>query len=97
MIHRDIMSPQKAIKAILVLSLVVLVGIVFTLHILPKGIAWGSACVGIKLDSSDLGTKYGMGIAGLSQILCKHRNAVQIEQNLFKAEVAQAAAALFSK
>ena len=33
----------------------------------------------------------------LSQILCKHRNAVQIEQNLFKAEVAQAAAALFSK
>ena len=29
---------------------------------------------------------------GLSQILCKHRNAVQIEQNLFKAEVAQAAA-----
>jgi hypothetical protein len=39
----------------------------------------------------------GDGIAGLSQILCKHRNAVQIEQNLFKAEVAQAAAALFSK
>ena len=36
-------------------------------------------------------------LAGLSQILCKHRNAVQIEQNLFKAEVAQAAAALFSK
>jgi len=35
--------------------------------------------------------------AGLSQILCKRRNAVQIEQNLFKAEVAQAAAALFSK
>ena len=34
---------------------------------------------------------------GLSQILCKHRNAVQIEQNIFKAEVAQAAAALFSK
>ena len=34
---------------------------------------------------------------GLSQILCKHRNAVQIEQNVFKAEVAQAAAALFSK
>ena len=63
MIHRDIMSPQKAIKAILVLSLVVLVGIVFTLHILPKGIAWGSACVGIKLDSRDMGTKYGMGIA----------------------------------
>lgn len=60
MIHRDIMSPQKAI---LVLSLVVLVGIVFTLHILPKGIAWGFACVGIKLDSSDMGTKYGMGIA----------------------------------
>ena len=38
-----------------------------------------------------------IGEAGLSQILCKHRNAVQIEQNLFKAEVAQAAAALFSK
>ena len=37
------------------------------------------------------------GNEGLSQILCKHRNAVQIEQNLFKAEVAQAAAALFSK
>ena len=36
-------------------------------------------------------------LEGLSQILCKHRNAVQIEQNLFKAEVAQAAAALFSK
>ena len=36
-------------------------------------------------------------LAGLSQILCKRRNAVQIEQNLFKAEVAQAAAALFSK
>ena len=37
-------------------------------------------------------------LTGLSQILCKHRNAVQIEQNLFKAEVAQAAAAaLFSK
>ena len=34
---------------------------------------------------------------GLSQILCKHRNAVQIEQNLFKAEVAQAAAALFGQ
>ena len=37
------------------------------------------------------------GVLGLSQILCKRRNAVQIEQNLFKAEVAQAAAALFSK
>ena len=37
------------------------------------------------------------GLTGLSQILCKHRNTVQIEQNLFKAEVAQAAAALFSK
>ena len=39
----------------------------------------------------------GIECQGLSQILCKHRNAVQIEQNLFKAEVAQAAAALFSK
>lgn len=38
-----------------------------------------------------------LGQLGLSQILCKRRNAVQIEQNLFKAEVAQAAAALFSK
>ena len=38
-----------------------------------------------------------VAVLGLSQILCKHRNAVQIEQNLFKAEVAQAAAALFSK
>lgn len=35
--------------------------------------------------------------SGLSQILCKHRNAVQIEQNIFKVEVVQAAAALFSK
>ncbi|MGN8890057.1 hypothetical protein [Dysosmobacter sp. HCP28S3_G4] len=34
---------------------------------------------------------------GLSQILCKRRNAVQIEQNIFKVEVVQAAAALFSK
>ena len=42
-------------------------------------------------------TQFLVGVAGLSQILCKHRNAVQIEQNLFKAEVAQAAAALFSK
>ena len=40
---------------------------------------------------------FGTTHAGLSQILRKHRNAVQIEQNLFKAEVAQAAAALFSK
>ena len=39
----------------------------------------------------------GFILWGLSQILCKHRNAEQIEQNLFKAEVAQAAAALFSK
>ena len=39
----------------------------------------------------------GDGIAGLSQILCKHRNAVQIEQNLFKAEVAQAASRLVFK
>ena len=31
---------------------------------------------------------------GLSQILCKHGNAVQIEQNIFKAEAAQATAAL---
>ena len=44
-----------------------------------------------------LAFKIAWGLAGLSQILCKHRNAVQIEQNLFKAEVAQAAAALFSK
>lgn len=49
-----------------------------------NGMDYGSACVLAH---------YG----GLSQILCKHRNAVQIEQNLFKAEVAQAAAALFSK
>lgn len=40
---------------------------------------------------------YSEADLGLSQILCKRRNAVQIEQNLFKAEVAQAAAALFSK
>ena len=40
---------------------------------------------------------HAFSTGGLSQILCKHRNAVQIEQNLFKAEVAQAAAALFSK
>ena len=43
------------------------------------------------------GTLVCLLFVGLSQILCKHRNAVQIEQNLFKAEVAQAAAALFSK
>ena len=36
-------------------------------------------------------------LGGLSQILCKRRNAVQIEQNIFKVEVVQAAAALFSK
>ena len=59
MIHRDIMSPQKTI---LVLFLVVLVGVFFVLDILPKGIAQGFACVGIKLDTSELGTKYGMGI-----------------------------------
>ena len=41
--------------------------------------------------------RFSTRMEGLSQILCKHRNAVQIEQNLFKAEVAQAAAALFSK
>ena len=46
-------------------------------------------CVGCAKDLSAPG--------GQSQILCKRRNAVQIEQNLFKAEVAQAAAALFSK
>ena len=48
-----------------------------------------------KVDQ--LGSCQKCGISGLSQILCKHRNAVQIEQNIFKAEVAQAAAALFSK
>ena len=42
-------------------------------------------------------SRFFLFLVGLSQILCKHRNAVQIEQNLFKAEVAQAAAALFSK
>ena len=47
-----------------------------------------------KLDSN---FSRARSMVGLSQILCKHRNAVQIEQNLFKAEVAQAAAALFSK
>ena len=52
-----------------------------TRHIQLQGL--GMACFSVYL--------------GLSQILCKHRNAVQIEQNLFKAEVAQAAAALFSK
>ena len=56
----------------------------------PGGIRVGSS------SSSNSGSSPPI-ILGLSQILCKHRNAVQIEQNLFKAEVAQAAAALFSK
>ena len=50
-------------------------------------------CASIVKKRSDIHSAF----SGLSQILCKHRNAVQIEQNLFKAEVAQAAAALFSK
>ena len=49
--------------------------------------------IGVILDTEDLQAI----LLGLSQILCKHRNAVHIEQNLFKEEVAQAAAALFSK
>ncbi len=55
---------------------------------LSRGIACRFLC---RNEKSQRGNR------GLSQILCKHRNAVQIEQNLFKAEVAQAAAALFSK
>lgn len=51
----------------------------------------------VKQGYRTLCKKCAIGTQGLSQILCKHRNAVQIEQNLFKAEVAQAAAALFSK
>jgi len=51
-------------------------------------------CSHIRLSRSSFTSS---NVTGLSQILCKRRNAVQIEQNLFKAEVAQAAAALFSK
>ena len=40
------------------------------------------------------GSTSSPAIQGLSQILCKHGNAVQIEQNIFKAEAAQATAAL---
>ena len=58
MIHRDTMSVRK----ILILMLVVFLDVVFTLVILPKGIAWGFSHVGIKLDSNDLVTKYSMGI-----------------------------------
>ncbi|MBQ1172224.1 MAG: CPBP family intramembrane metalloprotease [Lachnospiraceae bacterium] len=59
MVHRDTVSVQKTI---LIFILVVFVGVIFTLDILPKGISWGFAHAGIKLDSNDLGTKYGMGI-----------------------------------
>lgn len=50
------------LKKILILILVLFLDVVFTLVILPKGIAWGFAHAGIRLDSHDLGTKYGMGI-----------------------------------
>ena len=60
---------------------------------IAKGAAVGGAH-GAAIEAAKTSKKW---IVGLSQILCKHRNAVQIEQNLFKAEVAQAAAALFSK
>ncbi|MDD6207757.1 MAG: CPBP family intramembrane metalloprotease [Clostridiales bacterium] len=60
MINSDKMS---ALKTVLILILVIFLDLVFTLVILPKGIAWGFAHAGIKLDSHDLGTKYGMGIA----------------------------------
>ena len=56
-----------------------------------------SALKSVCSDPSAFTKKKIIDSVGLSQILCKHRNAVQIEQNLFKAEVAQAAAALFSK
>lgn len=59
MIHRDTMSVQKTV---LIVILVLFVGVIFTLDILPKGIAWGFTHAGIELDSNDLGTKYGMGI-----------------------------------
>lgn len=58
MIHKDTISVKKT----LILILVVFLDIVFTLVILPKGIAWGFAHAGIKLDSHDLETKYGMRI-----------------------------------
>lgn len=56
------------------------------------------SCARCGTEMIKIGEKFARTeLVGLSQILCKHRNAVQIEQNLFKAEVAQAAAALFSK
>ena len=54
-------------------------------------------CITVNASPDAVEIYRRLGFLGLSQILCKHRNAVQIEQNLFKAEVAQAAAALFSK
>lgn len=57
----------------IILILVVFLDVIFTLVILPKGIAWGFAHAGIKLDSHDLATKYEMGIIvrlfGLAVIL----------------------------
>ena len=55
------------------------------------------SCKGADSVCCPLSCVFSLLFMGLSQILCKRRNAVQIEQNLFKAEVAQAAAALFSK
>lgn len=57
MIHKDTISVKK-----IFLILAVFLDVVFTLVILPRGISWGFAHAGIKLDSHDLGTKYGMGI-----------------------------------
>lgn len=51
------------LKSIFVLLLILFVGGVFTLHILPRGIAKGfDLLTGVNLDSHDLATRYGMGI-----------------------------------
>lgn len=50
------------VKSIFVLMLILLVGFVFTLHILPRGIAKCFDLAGVNLDSHDLATRYGMGI-----------------------------------
>ena len=68
------------------------------LHLLPDGMnAAANEEIRVRFEALEKDEGVENISEGLSQILCKHRNAVQIEQNLFKAEVAQAAAALFSK
>lgn len=59
MINRDKVT---VLKTILIFMLIVLVGFIFALDMLPKVIVKGFMLAGIKLDSQDLVTKYGMGI-----------------------------------